>query len=398
MNRNDAFNVFHSVVENRWDASVITELSGGVDEPVAGFLDTGFPEELAMAAGYRPMLLTGDLAVAPDRITEHLDVSAPARIRYLYEALVTGRHDDCDLLCVTGGDRWIGESAGFFEVYSEVFGAPDIAHTLYLERARGTFAEHREYNREGMVRFAEEISAISPQRVTFERMWDAIRVTNRTRALLQKVEALRIGDTPRISGVDATVITLAAMLMPKAAFNDLLERALAAVEGESATVRHPRIFVTGSSVDHVGFIQMIEDLGAVVIGEDTEFGMRYAHTPVAESLPDPFEALADRWTYKFPESWGFGRERRITQRVEMAVRTEPDAVIAVHLRGDTSFGWDYPDQADALRAYGIPTLALIDTDYELADAVQLRESVASFLSSLGVAAAQDAHERTEEKE
>lgn len=397
MNRDDAFGVFRRVVEHRWDVATIGDMSGESDQPVAGFLDTGFPEELAIAAGYRTMLLTGDLTQAPLRVKEHLDVSAPSRIRYLYEALATGRHDAVDVLCVTGGDRWIGETAGFFEAYQPVFGAPDIARTLYLERARGTFAEHRDYNRDGMIRFAQEISDGAPERVTPEGLWAAIRTVNRTRVLLRRVEALRRGARPKISGSDATAITLAAMLMPKPAFNDLLETALAQYGEPETVAAAPRVFVSGSAVDHLGLVNLIEDAGAIVIGEDTEFGMRYAHTPVAENLPDPFEALADRWTYKFPESWGFGRERRITQRVEMAVAAQPDAVIAVHLRGDSSYGWDYPDQADALGAHGIPTLALADTDYTLSDAAQLRESIASFLHGLTTGLDGSEHARTEDE-
>ncbi|MGL3150188.1 2-hydroxyacyl-CoA dehydratase subunit D [Microbacterium sp. A82] len=384
MDRDTAFSVFHHVVEARWDAAAITELTGGVDEPIAGFLDTGFPEEIAIAAGYRPMLLTGDLAVAPATVDAHLDVSAPTRIRYLYEALATGRHDAVEVLCVTGGDRWIGETAGFFEAYRSVFGAPDIAHTLYLERARGSFAEHREYNRAGMVLLAEQLSAIGPRAVTADSLQNAIRLVNRTRELLRRVEAIRASDNSTITGVDAAAIALAAMLMPKQRFNGLLEETLDALderEPVGGLAGAPRVFLSGSSVDQLGFVRLIEDLGAVVVGEDTEFGMRYAHTPVRENS-DPFDALADRWTYKFPESWAFGRERRIAQRVEMAAATQPDAVIALHLRGDSAYGWDFPDQAEALRARGIAVLALPDTDYALEETAHLHAVIGDLLSGL----------------
>ncbi|MGM7671129.1 2-hydroxyacyl-CoA dehydratase subunit D [Microbacterium sp. A93] len=395
MSHDEAFEVFHRVVENRWDASAVAELCGGSTAPTLGFLDTGFPEEIAIAAGFQPMLLTGDLSRTPDLIDDHLDISAPARIRYLYEALATGRHDACSVWCVTGGDRWIGETAGFFEVYSEVFGAPNIPHVLYLERARGTFAAHREYNRAGIELIADQLSGLGPRPVTSERLWEAIRQVNRTRTLLGEVEALRSGETPRISGVDAHAVLLAALLMPKAAFNAALEGALSRLGGAPpSSASRPRVFLTGSAVDHGGFVRLIEELGAVVVGEDTEFGQRYAHTPVAEDGPDPFEALADRWTYKFPESWAFGRERRIGARVDLAAGAAPDGVIAIHLRGDTAYGWDYPDQAAALQERGIPTLALPDTDYAMGDEGRLRESIALFLEGLQNATT----DSTEEKE
>lgn len=382
MARDKVFEIFHRVVANRWNPAAIADLVNVEPAPIAGFLDTGMPEEIAIAAGYWPILLTGDLDLAPDRVQQHLDVSAPARIRYLYEALVAGRHDAADVLCVTGGDRWIGETAGFFEVYREVFAAPDIQRMLYLERARGSFAEHREFNRSALARFAHELSDGAPRPITVESLWDAIELVNHTRALLREVETLRRAVSPQISGADAHAIVLSAMLMPKAVFNVLLEDALAERCSAPDSSGVPRVFLTGSAIDHPALIELVEGMGAVVVGEDSEFGMRYGHTPVLRNTADPFEALADRWTYKFPESWAFGRDRRIAQRVEMAAATAPDAVIALHIQGDTAYGWDFPDQAEALRARDIAVLALVDTDYSLADEAHLRARIGEFLADL----------------
>jgi len=383
MNRNDAFALFHRVVELRHRPEEISTLFGVDHEPIVGFLDTGFPEEVALAAGYRPMLLTGDPSRAPETVTPHLDVSAPARIRSLYEVLATGGYDGLDVLCVTGGDRWIGETAGFFEVYAEVFGSPRIARTLYLERARGQFSAHRDYNRDGIAVLVEEMGAVSGRAVTEAALEDAISVLNRTRALLRRLEALRTAAVPTVSGADAAAVTLAALLSPRQAFNEALDAALDAVTASPAVgLRGPRVFVSGSSLDHSGHIELIEGLGGVVVGEDTEFGLRSAHHPVDEASGDPIGALADRLTYKFPESWAFGRERRLTMRTELAAATSPDAVIALHLQGDSAYGWDYPDFAAALAEQGVPALPLSDLDYALGDADDLSARIAAFLGGL----------------
>lgn len=388
MDGDPAFSVFRRAAAHRWDARTTVEMPGGPASPVLGFLDTGFPEEVAIAAGYRPMLLTGDVDQAPDRVEPHLDASAPDRVRHLYEALATGRHDRCEVLCVTGGDRWLGETAGFFEVYGGVFGAPTFRHTLYLERARGNFAEHRTFNRDSIATLVDRLATIGPQAPTTERLRDAIALTNRTRHLLREVAALRAADVPQLSGIDAHAVTIAAMCMPKAAFNAALETALAERADSNRLADRPRIFVSGSAVDHDGVTRLIEELGGVVVGDDTEFGPRYGDDPVDER-EDPIEAIADRYTYKFPESWAFGRERRIAQRVEMATAAHPDGVIALHLRGDNGYGWDHPDQAAALSAAGVPTLALSEVDYAMRDRSDLARAVASFLADLAGAADAD---------
>ena len=382
LERDDAFEVFHRAVRHRFEPEVIAELSGTADEsaPIMGFLDTGFPEEIAIAAGMQPMLVTGDISRDIDLVDHHLDVAAPGRIRYLYQALVSGRHDGCDMLTVTGGDRWIGESLGFLEAYTDVFGAPNVERVLYLERTRGTYHAHRQYNLHNTRQFTEELGKVSPVQPTAERLADAVALVNETRALLREVTALRALDVPQISGSDAQAVTLAAMLMPKQAFNQALRQALEA-RTERTDAARPRIFVSGSSTDHAEFTELIESLGATVVGEDTEFGQRYGDTPV-EDQPDPLEAIADRYTYKFPENWAFGRERRLTLRHELATAAKPDGVIAVHLRGDAAYGWDYPDYAAQLSEAGIPAIALVDTDYALGDRESLTQQISEFIEQL----------------
>lgn len=386
LERDEAFDVFHRVVRHRFDPAAITELSGTAPEPVMGFLDTGFPEEIAIAAGLRPMLVTGDITGGIDTIDEHLDVAAPGRIRHLYEALVTGRHDSCDMLTVTGGDRWIGETLGFLEAYTDVFGAPRVDPVFYLERTRGSYHSHRQYNLHNTRQFVRQLGERAPQAPTEQSLREAIALVNETRELLRGVTGLRAADVPQISGTDAHAITLAAMLMPKKAFNDALRAALAERRKDALDVSRPRIFLSGSSTDHAGFVELIESLGATVVGEDTEFGQRYADTPVEEQA-DPVEAIADRYTYKFPENWAFGRARRLAWRHRLATEAKPHGVIAVHLRGDAAYGWDYPDYAAGLAGAGIPAIALVDTDYALADRDALAAQITEFLEQLRPVAA-----------
>ncbi|WP_028266871.1 2-hydroxyacyl-CoA dehydratase subunit D [Arthrobacter sp. MA-N2] len=372
---------FREVVANRFDPRAVDALSSFDGRPVIGFLDTGFPEELAIAAGYQPMLLTGDPTSGTGTADPYLDLSAPARVRHLTEAMVTGRYNSVDVLCVTGGDRWLANTHGFLEAYRQISATPDFGDVYYLERPRGTYREHREYNLRLQRDFRSYLEDRSGKVIDDGDLAAAIRLTNETRSLLREVTALRTGDEPRISGVDSHTITMASMLMPKKAFNSELRHFLAHEVPTASVVAKgtARVFASGSSLDHHRLHEIVESLPAVVVGEDTEFGARYAETPINESI-DPMEAIADRYTFKAPEPWAFGMKRRIGMKVDAAVAARADVEVFLHLANDTSVGWDFPDQRNSLQEHGIPVIALADQDYVLDDAQAVSDKLADFFS------------------
>lgn len=373
--------LFREVVANRFDPEAVDSLASFDGRPVIGFLDTGFPEELAIAAGYQPMLLTGDPQSTTGTADPYLDLSVPARVRHLTEAMVTGRYDSIDVLCVTGGDRWLGNIHGYLEAYRQISAAPDFGDVYYLERVRGTYREHRDYNLLLQRQFRDYLADRSGSVIDDNALAAAIKLTNETRGLLREVNSLLTGDDPRISGTDVHTITMASMVMPKQAFNTSLRQFLAneVPRAQVAAEGRTRVFLSGSNLDHGRLHEIVESLPAVVVGEDTEFGARYAETPVNEGI-DPMEALADRYTFKAPEPWAFGMKRRIAMKVDAAAAARADVEVFVHLLNDTSTGWDFPDQRSALKEQGIPVLAFADQDYTFADAHAVSEKLSDFIS------------------
>ena len=142
---------------------------------------------------------------------------------------------------------------------------------------------------------------------------------------------------------------MASMLIPKAEYNKLLaiflDKEVSNMPKKDGTRR--RIFVSGSAVDNLQLYELIESLDAIVIGEDTAFGDRYAETLINEEI-EPMEALCDRYTYKPLDPWMYGMKDRINYRVNAAVAAKAQGVIFLHLEHDDSVGWDYPDQCKEL--------------------------------------------------
>jgi benzoyl-CoA reductase/2-hydroxyglutaryl-CoA dehydratase subunit BcrC/BadD/HgdB len=134
-------------------------------------------------------------------------------------------------------------------------------------------------------------------------------------------------------------------------------------------------------VDNLRLYELIESLPAIIVGEDTAYGDRYAETLINTEI-EPMEALADRYTYKPLDPWMFGRRNRIQYKVQSASAAKAQGVIFFHILYDDAVGWDYPDQKKELEKLGIPVLVLQDQLYSLPNKDEIAEKVSAFIKTL----------------
>ena len=217
---------FRKYVNERWNYALLAEAWKNSGGKVVGYLDANAPEELIMAAGCLPLLMTGDPASGTESGGKHLDGKATSTVRHLYEAILTGRYEFVDLILNIGGDKWLSNAYNFLTAEKMLDPTLKYGEVYYLERLRGTFKQHRDYNLDRLKDFREFLEAFTGKKITDESLEKAFEITNETRALLKRVSELRRADLPRISGSEALTIYLASMLMPKAKFNELLREFL----------------------------------------------------------------------------------------------------------------------------------------------------------------------------
>jgi hypothetical protein len=345
-----------------------------------GHADVNFPEEIALAADCHTMLMTGDPAQARIRTAGRVDTAASQPFCHLLEAIVAGRYDFVDLICATGGDRWLSILDGVLAEEKRNDPALRFGDSCFIERLRSTGFQHRAYNLARMRDFAGYLGQRFGRPVTDTALREAIALTNETRRLLAEVSRRRKLPSPEIGGCDALRIFMASMLTPKRDFNDRVTAFLQSPPPSADRDRRARIFVSGSNVDDLALYELIESFAAVVVGEDGAFGDRYADLEIATD-GDPMEALADRYTYKPLDPWMLGMRARLAYRVDAAMRAHCHGAIFFHLRRDDPVAWDWPDQKALFESRGIPVLLLRDQDYAF-DAAAAAGSVAEFIDSL----------------
>lgn len=377
-----AFDTFQKYYKERRNYELLAKDWKDKGEKVIGYPHINCPEEIIMAADCLTLLMTGDPDSGTGTADKHMEYYFKPNIRYLYQAILTGRYDFVDLICITTGDipmNWM-----YHYLYYEKRLNPSLkfGELYFLDQRVSKYAIDRSYNLGRLKAFKEYLEEYAGKKITDESLSEAIKITNQTKRLLKQVSDLRKMDPPRISGCEALPIIMSSMLIPKAQYNKLLEQFLDK-EIDSLPKKETskfRLFISGSPVDNLQLYEVLESLPAIIVGEDTAFGDRYSDAPISEEL-EPLEALADRYTYKPADPWADCTDDNVKYRVESAVKAKAQGVIFQQLRWDEPLEWEYPDQKRELEKHNIPLLRLESQEYKMSETARerIRDMVKAFI-------------------
>lgn len=377
-----ACETFQKYYKERWNYKLVAKDWKEKGGKVIGYPDIDCPEEIMMAAGCRPLLMTGEPDSGTEAAQKHVEYPPHLPVRYLYEAILTGRYDFVDLICITEGDRLISTLYVCLSEEKRLDPSLKFGELYFLERRSSTFKHHRDYSLGRLVAFRECLEEFTGKEITDQALLEAFKITNETKRLLKQVSDLRKTDPPRISGCEALPIIMASMLIAKAEYNELLKQFLEK-EVDSLPKKDAskvRLFVSGSPVDNLQLYELLESVPAIVVGEDTAFGDRYSEAPINEEI-EPMEALADRYTYRPLDPWMYGLKDKVKYRVDSAVAAKAQGEVFFHLQDDDTPAWDYPDQKEELEKCGIPMLLFEFQEYKISAPERLRDRAKAFVEA-----------------
>jgi len=228
-------------------------------------------------------------------------------------------------------------------------------------------------------------------RVTPEKLGDAIRLINNKRKALARVFETRKADPVPISGKDALLMMQIAFYDDPARCAEMANKLADELEqrikeGRGAFPKGTkRILITGTpmAVPNWKLHHVIETCGGAVVCEETCTGTRYFENLVDESqttLDGQIHALAERYMKNncacFTPNQG-----RIDDILRLAQDYHVDGVVDVNLKFCTLYATEGRNVERTLKEKGIPVLG-IETDYS-DDAAQLRTRMGAFLEMLG---------------
>lgn len=323
-----------------------------VDEASVAVIGSSVPSELIRAAGMKPLRLPPLVAATPlaDR---HLSSSTEPWIAAAYEILRTiGRGHIRRVIVANEGDS-------SRRLYFHLATLRQKDHTLpevhFVDTQRQRRASSEAYTRTEIAALVTRLSEWAGHGMDESDVHAEIITGRRQRAALRELFGLRHRRDVRFGGVDALAAVAAAEVLDPDAHTDLLERVGAEVAVMPAREGFA-VFVTGSPIADPRIYSAVEETGAIVVGEDHDWGAGWAQLEVGME-GDPVHALSD--AYRVQRGTGAcvpdiaDRVRTVMAGVE---RTGAQGLLGVELAGDLSPAWEWPDQARALADRGVPTV------------------------------------------
>lgn len=336
-----------------------------------GYLCTYAPLEIVHAAGFTPIRLM-QLSHPVSLADAHLPSFACALARGVTERLVSGRLDfvqgvlfahTCDTMqCLV--DIWrMAQPRGRIL-------------TLSLPTVLDSPSSH-EYVAAELRQLAAVLDATFATPVTEHALRSSIVLYNEQRQLLSHLYQMR----SHLSAELLWSLTIAGMLMPVEEHNSLLRRALRESESTAPSLSDgPALIITGAVLDDPAVVQLVDELGGRVVGDDLCTGSRFFDVLVDEA-GEPFAALAERYLRRaICPAKHRASAPRLQRLLRLAAEHRADGVVVVLPKFCEPHAFDYAALAGAFDQAGMPHL-LIETEVST-PREQLRTRLQAFIEIL----------------
>jgi benzoyl-CoA reductase/2-hydroxyglutaryl-CoA dehydratase subunit BcrC/BadD/HgdB len=345
------------------------------------------PEELVLALGAIPMALCGGTSLT----IPYAEKKFPRDICPLVKStLGLALSNTCPYGPIE--DLAVGETTCDAKKKSwDILSKGGDFHVLEVPQKKGL--RDRELWHYEVVQFKARLEELTGRILEPEKLAAAVRLMNRKRRALARLNAFRKEANPPVSGLDALVVMQGALLDDTLRFTENLE----ALNGELgdrvrrgigvASGRSKRIMVSGcpSVMGNWKLHHLIESAGALVVCDETCTGERYFGNLVEETdggLDAQIAAIAARYL-KIDCSCFSPNDERLESVVRLAREYRVDGVIQYVLQYCHTFNIEAIAVAGALKEAGVPNLKIV-TDYSEEDTGQLRIRVDAFLEGLGL--------------
>lgn len=346
-------------------------------QKVIGWLPTDVPEELIHAAGAFPVGVLGTNANI--RLADaHLQTWACSLMRGCLEQGLNGNLDFLDGIIIPHKCDTTRMLVG---IWRHVLKTPYIDNYLMPRQIDRPSA--RTYLKGELARLKGNLEEYTGKLVTDEALRASINIYNANRIALRRLYEYHSINTGVISSRALYTVIKAAMFMDKAEHTALVEELLHELMAITPVKDdRVRLAISGGVWEPPEILDMIEELGAVVVADDLLTGARYLGPDVALK-DDLLDAMAVRQLSRIPFG-GFdsiAHERRAFL-VETVKRAEAQGMLFLHLKFCEPENYDYNDMREAMNQAGIPNIRL-ETEYTNSSLGQASTRLQAFIEIMG---------------
>lgn len=315
-------------------------------------LGSDVPDELIIAAGMAPVQVWADPEKPLTQTDVYLEYAFDPMVRAAFERIVDGTcAKEADTLVISNSTDVVVRTYLYLRELKRVEPEKAVPDVEFIDWLFTRNRMHQDRN-EFLIRlFRKRLEEISGKTITDEMVAAAGKLCNENRAAIRRIDALR--REKKITGCEALVIIGSAFFMDREAHTALVNKI--ADEAEGWPVQDGiKLFFTGSNQEDLVLYSLLEDSGFVVIGEDHDWGDRFAYRDYNEALA-PDRAIVDRYMLREYSS----KKALVARRVEALDREVDEAgakaVVFYTNIYEEAASWDYPSQRNSLEARGIKT-------------------------------------------
>jgi benzoyl-CoA reductase/2-hydroxyglutaryl-CoA dehydratase subunit BcrC/BadD/HgdB len=252
--------------------------------------------------------------------------------------------------------------------------------------------ESKEYFIRDLYAIKANLEALTGQKITYKRLRAAIAALAASQREVTRLYKIKTHNPSVIKGTHA-MITLNSYSYQRVdewtaalkRLNDELEMRIASQKW-AAKARTPRIMLTGAPVvfPNIKIPLLIEELGGVLVADETCMGERGLYDPVAvteKSLDGMMRGLAARQILPCTCPTFINNGQRIFKLKQMIADFQVQGIVYHVLRGCLVYDFEFRLVEEALREMDIPIIR-IETDYNEEDIEQLRIRLEAFVEMI----------------
>ena len=235
--------------------------------------------------------------------------------------------------------------------------------------------------------FKEMVENLSGVKITPEKLHEKIKLVNRKRKAMQRIDEFRKLANPPISGLDA-------LLVAQVSLNQDIFKFIEAAESLADELEHrvqtgisayngagKRVMMAGSPspMGHAKIHHIVESSGLRIVVDESCTGLRYFRDLVDETPTDldgMMEAIADRY-FSIDCSCFSPNKERIENISKLIKEYNVQGVVHNILQYCHTYNIEAAAIDKSLKEIGIPSLK-IETDYSQEDVGQIKTRIEAF--------------------
>ena len=375
----DPFFFFFYTMENRY----IKEWQKD-GKKVIGYYCTYIPDELLDAGGFLPFRIRATGNKSTELGDMYMVRFTCSFVRATLDLALKGGLDFLDgyLICNSCDHSRRRYEIFDMRVFNNREGFTKEVPRFYLSVPHIISEEAFDWFRKETGELKHELEEQYQIKITNEQLENSIRIYNENRTLLKKIYDLRLENTPKLTAGEALQISLANSSIPKAMANKELKRLLTFLEEREGIKREgKRILLSGSIVDDVEFLDLIENAGGLIVSDLMCFGFRNSIDNV-DLQGDPLEQISRRTYFRMscPRMMDDHEKRWQFLKKEIK-RANVDGVILQRINNCDLHGCDNMLFEHELKELDIPVFN-IDREYFQTDSSRLQTRIEAFLEML----------------